>query len=245
MLVSTPLILREALEPAADPTPDPAAVAADPAPDPAPEPEPSWAGPTQEEWQQTQQYLQSVGEALPTIYQQLQGMAPQPVAPAEPELTYDPFDQNSVQSYIETKVGNLVQGVLTEKLGPLEGLLGMVAQEKGEALAKQELDRLGTEIGTFDSDTAYAIAAGMIDRGADPSQALQTGARHAFELEQRIRNDERERYKAELAQLGQAPPEIQGGQSPAEVETVPTGPDRYKIAIDRALARRRPVMPTG
>jgi hypothetical protein len=169
---------------------------------------------TQQDWEQTQQFLQSVGQALPTIYQEIQGLRPQeqaPQGPAAPE--YDPFDPASVSNYIQHAVSTGLESVLEERLGPLQGLFGMVAQERGEALARQQLEQLSTNIGAFDHDTAYLVASGMIERGTDATQALQAAAQYAFDMEQRIRADERSKYTSDLGQLGQAPAEITGWRS--------------------------------
>lgn len=216
-----------------------------PPPEPAPEPEPTPAASetwqvSREDWEQTQQYLRAVGEALPQLYQRMESLnAPAQATPEEPQ--YDPFDPESVESYI----GRNVERLFSERLQPYEGLLGMVAAKEGETLARTELASLESRIGNFDHDNAFMVASGLIEQGRDPNQALQTAAQHTYEFEQRIRADERARYTAEMNGIVDAPRETVGGATPSEIEKVPTGPDRYKIAVDRVLARRQPVTPTG
>lgn len=219
------------------------------APEPSPESTPAvdtWGGPSREEWDQTQTYLAQMAQAIPELYGSINGLQQpqaQQEAPVEPEL--DPFDPASVSAYMDFKMEQRLNAAFEENLGPFQGLLGMMASEKGEALAKQELESIRGDIGEFDQDTAYLIASGIIERGGDATQALRSAATHAHEFESKIRANEREKYQEELKRLGQAPGESVGGATSTENETIPTGPNRYQEAVDRALARRRPVMPTG
>lgn len=221
-----------------EPTPE----ATPPEPDVAPE-VPAWSGPSQEEWQQTQSFLSQIAGVLPGIYEGVNGLQPKPEESQAPE--YDPFDPASVDAYMNWKLEQRLSAAFDEHLGPFQGLLGMMASEKGEALARSELESIKGDIGDFDQDTAYLVASGIIERGGDPSDALRQAATFAHDFEERIRADEREKFQQQFQQLGQAPGEITGGAQTTEAETIPTGPNRYQEAVERALARRRPVMPTG
>jgi hypothetical protein len=204
-----------------------------------------WTGPDQESWQSIQQFqeqatpvLNQLGEFLnnPQVYgpQQLQQYGEQYGygQPMEEQEELDPFDQENVSRFIARHVE---QGI-NEALGPFQGILGTVASREGESRAKGELERIGTEVGEFDKDNAFLVASGMIEQGADPSEALSKAAMYSRQFEEKIRADEREKYKAELERLAGAPRETAIGSSSAtENVGVPTGPDRYRIAVERAL----------
>jgi hypothetical protein len=227
-------------------------------PEAAAEPESAWA-PSQDEWQQVTGFIQGAApilEALAQSYQQQQYQQPQGYDPyqqqyqqpqyQQPEEEFDPFEPESVQRYIQQQVAMGVQQGMQQSLGPYEGLMGMVASQQGETLARNELDSIRSEIGNFDEDAAFLVASGLIEQGGDPSMALRQSAQFAQEWESRIRTDAVEQYKKELQNLQGAPSETPvGGASAANVEGVPTGQGRYEEAIRRALARRHPTMPVG
>lgn len=217
------------------------------APETPAEPETPWS-PSQDEWQQTQQFIQAAAPILqqltqpPDPYDEYQQQAYQ----QQPEEEFDPFDPESVQRYIQQSVQQGLQQGLQQSLGPYEGLMGMVASQQGEQLARQELDTIKGELGEFNEDSAFLIASGLIEQGNDPGQALRQSAQYAKEWETQIRSDEREKYKQELQNLQGAPSETPMGSASAANEVgVPTGKGRYEEAIRRALANRQPVYPTG
>jgi hypothetical protein len=218
------------------------------APETPAEPEAPWS-PSQDEWQQTQQFIQAAAPILqqltqqPDPYDEYQQQAYQQ---PQFEEEFDPFDPESVQRYIQQSVAQGLQQGLAQNLGPYEGLLGMVASQQGEALARQELDTIRGELGDFNEDAAFLVASGLIEQGGDPGQALRQSAQYAQEWETQIRSDEREKYKQELQNLQGAPSETPMGSASAANEVgVPTGKGRYEEAIRRALANRQPVYPTG
>ena len=230
--------------------PEPSADTA--APETPAEPEQPWSL-SQDDWQQTQQFIQAAAPILQQIVQQQQ---PDPYdeyqqqayqqQQFQPQEEFDPFDPESVQRYIQQSVQQGLQQGLQQSLGPYEGLMGMVACQQGEQLARQELDTIKAELGEFNEDSAFLIASGLIEQGGDPGQALRQSAQFAKEWESQVRADEREKYKQELQNLQGAPSETPMGSASAANEVgVPTGKGRYEEAIRRALANRQPVYPTG
>lgn len=218
----------------------------DPTPDPTPEEPEQWSL-SRDDWDATQNYLRQAAPILEQMYAQMQqGQVPQ--QPQQPQLPdeFDPFDTQSVASFINAHIQHGISQALEQQLGPMQGVLGMVASREGEQLARTQLDRLESELGSFDRDAAFLVGSGLIQQGEDPSESLRVAAVYARDFEQRIREDERNRYKSELQQLGQAPPETPvGGAAGTENEKVPTGPRRYHVAVERAIARRNGVMPVG
>lgn len=196
-----------------------------------------WEGPSQDEWNTVMEFQQTAGPVLQRLGTYLEtpdqgaGEYYQPgVEDDTPE--FDPYDADSVQQFIQ----NGIQSGIQEALGPFQGLLGTIASREGESLAKGELDKISESVGEFDKDNAFLIANGMIEQGHDPAQALHQAASYSKQFEDRIRADEREKFKAELATLSGAPKETATGSfSASEEPGVPTGPDRYRVAIARAF----------
>jgi len=200
-----------------------------------------WEGPTQEEWQSAMQFQQQAGPVLQQLGQYLTLPDPYEGQYEEEGEEFDPYDADSVQNYI----GAQIQSGINEALGPFQGLLGSIASREGETLAKGELENIAREVGDFDRDNAFLIANGMIEQGQDPAHALRLAAQHSKEYEDRIRADEREKYRAELENLAGAPRETGTGSfSATEGPSVPTGPDRYRIAVERRMAGNH-TCPTG
>jgi len=206
-----------------------------------------WQGPSQEEWQSAMQFQE---RAMPVL-ENLGHILSAPVEGnyegegqeyAQQQEEFDPFDAESVQRYIADQVQ---QGVHSA-LGPFEGVLGTVAAREGETLARNELERIEQESGAFDKDTAFLVASGLIEQNVDPTVALERGASYARDLEARIRQNERESYRQELEKIAGAPQQREmGSASATDGVSVPTGPDRYRIAIERALGNNHPVIPAG
>jgi hypothetical protein len=217
----------------------------------APVPEGGWPGPSQDEWndlvgfrQEVTPFLGELANVLNQVEQPQYGQQQQPQYGQDPyaqqEPEFDPFDSNSVQQYIQQ---NIQQGV-QQALDPYSGVLGLVATREGEQLAKNELDTIKSEVGDFDQDAALLVASGLIDQGQDPSQALRTSAEYVRDYEAKIRASEREKYQQELQGLsgrGDVPAGAGNGAEPTI--PIPTGQDRYRVAVENALARRRPGLP--
>lgn len=203
-----------------------------------------WEGPSQQEWQSMVEYQQRSLPVLNQLGDYLNNPPPDQAfaygQEEEAEEEFDPYDEDSVQGYIQRNI----QSGIERALGPFQNLLGTIASREGESLAKGELERIAGEVGEFDKDNAYLVANSLIEQGADPTEALHKAASYSREFENRIRADERAKYKAELEQLAGAPRETGTGSSSAtENLGVPTGPDRYREAVARALGNNG--MPVG
>jgi hypothetical protein len=151
----------------------------------------------------------------------------------------DPFDPDSVTAYIQQAIGQGVEAALQQHLAPYGQVLDTVASEQGAALAKAELENIKANLGEFDQDMAFMLAAGQIEQGQDPASSLRQAAQFSKDFETRIRADERERFKEELKTLRGAPQETPVGSASAqELQSVPTGPRRYHEVVERVLARQ-------
>lgn len=207
---------------------------------------------SREEWEATQNYLQQTAPLLQQIQQQ-QMLAAQQQQQAQmqqqmPQLPqeFDPFDPESVRNYIDSHVQYGVQSGIQQAISPYEGMMASVAQQQGEAQAREAMEMIQSEVGEFDQDMAFMFASGVIDQVADPTQALRFGAQQAKAYEDKIRADAVEKYKKEMSELSQAPREAPVGGTSADVmEKVPTGPDRYEEIAARWLARQHPTSPVG
>lgn len=199
--------------------------------------EQTWVGPSQEEWQQSQQFMQAAGPILHQIATNM-GMI-QPQAPPQqqvPEL--DPFDPHSVQNYIDYQVNQRTEN--------FSSLASLVEAQQGEQLARAELDRLHSEVGEFDDDTALIIASGLLDQGVMPDQALAQAAQQLRAYEEKVRANERERHGVLLQDIHEAPRETSANTGIGqEAPRVPTGKNRYEEAVNNFLTNRRPGLPIG
>lgn len=227
-------------EPAFTPEPEPTPLVEEPVV------EPTWA-PPREEWEQIRNFAVAAGPVLGHLAQQMQSSQPvEPQRTFQPQPEFDPFEPDSVRSYIQAEIENGVREALDQGLGPYGPLLESVASHEGEKQARAVLESLGEEVGSFDQDASMILAAGLMSQGnVAPEHALRVSAQYMAEFEKTVRTAERERYKEELATLRDAPQEHPVGPGAAEMETVPTGPGRYEEAVRRALARRTPQFPVG
>lgn len=195
---------------------------------------------SEDEWKSVRDFTTTAAPVLAQLNDVLN--APPPPAEEE-ELEYNPFDPESVQAMVTREA----QRLLESELGPYKGLLGMMATERGEQLARDELETISQEVGAFDKDVAYLIGLGFLNENRDnPGEALRTAAQHAHTFEEKIRADERAKVIEEYKTLGQAPNETPGsGPGTEEIERIPTGSNRYETAIQRHLASLRPTHPVG
>jgi len=202
----------------------------------------AWA-PSRDEWEQTQRYLQATAPVITQMYEAMQQQGGQQQGGQEQgQYQYDPFDERSVAEFVQQQVALGMEQARGEMLGPLEPLLGHIAETEGERMARAELDRITQEIGEFDQDQAVMLAQGLIQPGVDPSHVLRYAAQHVHAFEERIRADERAKYEEFLREKGGAPNAAgAAGGAAYEEEGVPTGRDKYVTAVNNALARRRPV----
>lgn len=195
--------------------------------------------------------MRNAGPVLAQMWERLQADGqPAPEQDAGPQAPqYDPFDERSVAEFINWQVQQGIEEARQGLVGPLEPLLGHLAEQEGERLARGELDRIKADIGEFDQDQAVMLAQGLLanaPEGTDPSVVLRYTAEHVHGFEERIRKDEREKYEEFIRTKGGAPgAEGASGAAAHEGEEVPTGPGRYEVAIRRALARSNVVHPGG
>ncbi len=211
--------------------------------EPATPQEPTWVGPSREEWEATQRFVNAATPFLSELaqgYYAQQGQPPQQQQTA-PEEEFDPYDPDSIRNYVNTGVRSAVD----EALSPYTGMLSYVATRESQQTAEQELQRLQEQVGAFRQDPALLIAAPMIDAGYPAQEALLAAAQYMYGMEQEIRNEAREAYKKELQELSSAPRTGAAGHDAQEMDNIPTGPDRYQVAVERALARRRGTLPVG
>lgn len=205
----------------------------------------AWEGPSQDEWQRLTAFQEQAMPILGSLSEILN--APDDDQQQQPQQQAQPgFDADDYDPYDPAQMSQLVAAQVAQALQPLQGLLGVVATDKGEQLARGELETIRGELGEFDNDTAFLVASGLIESGADPSSALRQAAQYAQSYEQKIRADERQKVQAELTNMATAPNEMPiGGASAVGVPPTPTGAGRYEQAIRRHLANRNPVLPAG
>lgn len=218
----------------------------EPAAPAAPDPTSEWSGPSQEEWEQAQQFQQAAMPILQQVAQALEGGYQEPQQqqqqqPQQPQQQFDPFDPNSVQSYID----NRAQEIVHNELGDYENVMQLFAASEGERLARQEMERLQSELGDFDQDAALILATGMLGPSGDPQTALQNAARYLQDYEKRIREDERGRTSQTTQALHQAPQEMPASTAVTEPRRTPRGPGRYEEVVDNWMAGRRAQLPVG
>ena len=152
---------------------------------------------SQDDWNQTVQYLQATAPVIQQVaalmqQQQQTQQYQEQQAPQQQLPDFDPWDPNSVQQYINAAVE---QGVL-QQTQPYQQLFNTMAESEGERLAQQTLGRLQEEVGEFDADATYMIAAGALaDESLNPDHVLTSAARYMHDFEAKIRADEREKYK--------------------------------------------------
>jgi hypothetical protein len=222
----------------------PDAAAAEVAPPVAPEPstqpaEEAWQGPSQQEWEQTQGYLQQTAPFL----NELQSLLAEPDPYQQPQEQQQ-FDPGNPDAYLEQRLEQMWQ----ERFGAYEPVLGQIAEREGEQMARSTLDRLASEHGEFDRDLALTAAQVYVDPergGMSPADALNAAAQFARQTEERIRADERAKYTTQLGNAANAPTDIHAPGAAVEAPGVPTGRDRYEQAVANFTSRMNPTLPTG
>lgn len=214
---------------AAPPDPTPAATPPEPA---------SWQGPSQEEWQQTQQALQQLGGVAPFMQELQQILSEDPGAQQQPpggELQIDP----QVQQYLDAQVERMYQ----ERFGAFEPVLGQIAEREGEQIARSELDRLAGEHGEFNRDLALVAAQQYVGSGMPPDQALVAAAEYARTMQKQIADEAIKAHQEALLAAAGAPVEPGATGAAVTQPTVPTGRDRYEETLKRFQSSLNPVIP--
>lgn len=161
-------------------------------------------------------------------------VAPQP---QDEETFNDPEFANYVNGIVEER--------MQERMQAIEPLVGMWAKQQGEQLAQEALDKIANGdpergvpgIGEFDKQTALMFARSYSEAGHEVDQAFYYGALQAQQYEQKIRDAQDAKWKAQL-ENGQG-----AGAVPAPgagvVEGGPNDPGSYDEAFNRALAQVR------
>ena len=194
---------------------------------------PAWA-PSQEDWQ----------NLTGTVQNLVQGLTPQPVAPAAPQLndylSQDPitgemqFTPEGLDQYITDRVSTGVN----ERMGSFEPILNQTVSDRGEQLINQRLSELQTEVGPFDTKVARQIAEGLaVLPGAEPNAVLKQAAETARSYEKTIGEKAVEAYKATLSNIGNAPRDPSATGSAVGGYERPSGQDGYKAVEDSFLER--------
>jgi hypothetical protein len=211
---------------------------AEPAPEPAPEPEPeepeSWAGPSREEWEQTQGQLAQYQEFINSLQTPVYSDEPQ----QQEELpVYDPFDPEAAQAYFEARDERLLQA-FAQMVAPMSE---QYQNEQASEWAEQTLGRLGVPEEDHWRDGVLFASAGFqqFDQYGRPLVHPQQAAQQGYEFLQRFaeaeRAAERERIKQEGLQQDEALKARVQAPTPA---TGPAGAEGYPEGMDELQAAR-------
>jgi hypothetical protein len=221
---------------------EPAAPAAEPAAAAAPEPA---AEPWRQEIETLGDHLATIAQNQEYLHQQMQPPPPQQAEPTGPE--WDPLNPDA---YLEHQIEQRAQAMIEERLGPLEPILGSVAEQEGERVARGEFERIGSEIGKFDQDQALLGVQALISAGVDPMQAVQAAAHRQHEYEARLKTEWEAERQAHIESLRDVPDEPGTGAGGAVGQQArPTnaaeaqamgGPSKYENVGLRLIESRRP-----
>ena len=172
--------------------------------------EPAWQGPSQQEWESTQQQLMQATQLL----QQFQQPQPQPQYDYQQPQAPDPFSE-TFQADLDAYIGYRLQGS--------QQLEQEIRLAQAEEFAMGRLDELAQKGGEFDRDAAYARANMILmQQGGDPLAALDQAARDVREYEQRIGQSFYDRQIEQLTTNAGATRGLPAGGTGA-AQTVPTG----------------------
>lgn len=216
---------------------------------PEPEVADEWSGVPREDWENVTGYLQETAPILQQLQQALaQAPAEQGGGEAVPDL--DLFDEDSVKNFIAHATKASINEAFQDQFGDFTGLLGMLASDKGEELARQEMESIKGEVGDFNEDLSLLISRGLLSEDEmEPGQALRTSAQFAANFEKEVRENERQKVLQEYQLIAEGDSSLpagggEHGQVPPPSQDEMRGPDRYQSAVQRVLARRRG-MPAG
>lgn len=176
--------------------------------------EDTWQGPSQEEWQQTQEALQQFQNLVQPPVQQQQAQ--------EPPLEFDPFADNPVEQ---------IREIVRRETATYAEFIQNQQYTEGEARGKDVLSDLASRDGDFNVDRAYEIGLARYREAAatqPPSwdlyeSCLNSAAKDVRSYEQSIATQAVERFKNELAGLGGARPELGVTTNGTGQFTIPEG----------------------
>lgn len=229
---------------------DPGLGAATP-PEPAAAPEP--VAPEAQPWEAPigtlGDHISQLAQGQQELYELLQPEQPAPDPNAGPE--WDPLDPDSVRNFIQHEARQLSESMFQERVGPFEHVLGTVAEQQGEQIARNEFETIEKELGSFNHDQALTITQGLISAGVEPLQAVQVAAQrqHAFEAELRATWEaEAEAHRNSLLEAPVEPGPATGGAleqpaAPANPHEAAQrgGPSRYEEIGRAVIERQRPL----
>lgn len=212
----------------------------EPAAEPAAEAE-AWAGPSQQEWQETQEALGQFAQLM----EYLQAEPEAPAGPPEPSIferaaagEVDLADPETFQSAIRAEAERLME----ERFGPYQPILEAQAQQQGEAMVHEALDAIAKDMGEFDRNHALIATQSLLANGVPPEQAFRQAAAITRQFEERTRAAAIEEYKKSLGNLEDVEPEPLGGGAARESEQYkvdPHDPDKYERVAQRFMERKR------
>lgn len=185
---------------------------------PPAEAEPAWSGPSQEEWQQTVSTLEQLAQLA-----QPQQPFQQPQEQVQEVPRPDPFADDfyeQLDRYIDYKTQPIHEYVTYEQ------------RQEGEQRGKDVLADLSSRDGEFNVDRAYEIGLARFRDATmtqQPSwelfeQTLGQAAKDVRAYEQQVAQAAIERFKNEMAGLGNAPRELSAtGGTNGQQFTIPQG----------------------
>lgn len=190
-----------------------------------PEPEPFQLSP--DDWQNTQQQIQALGQFAqgfgqyaPVLGRMAELMAgQQTTGPQLPEL--DPFDPDSVQAHIDARVN--------DQISPVRELLDAFTQERGFRQVDSAFENIAKEIGEFDQGLAHLVANARAQYGEPPHDAIAHAAylvRQNYQTGyEKGKSEGVEEYKRQLQNAAGAAkePGRAGAMAASEIQGVVTG----------------------
>ena len=194
------------------------------------------APPPAQQWQPTEQWGRQIDSFIQTAGPTLDAL--QQILYAEPEP--EPIQPGEDGSYTQEQLDQLINQRVQDQLGAFMPLLGQIAEDRGEQMAKAELTKLKAEIGDFNDDVAVNTALGFMQRGMDGQQALRAAATLAFQANEAARKQAVEEYQKSLGAASTAQGQAGIGGAALEMPGTPKGNGRYEAVIQNMLGRMNP-----
>lgn len=183
--------------------------------------EPAWTGPSQDEWQQTQEQLAQYAQML---------QPPQQNPEQQPLAAPDPFSesyQQDLEAYIDSRVA------------PFQQFQQQVQLAAAEERAMELLNQQASTVGEFDRGMAMARANQiMYQNGGTPESALAQAAKETREYERRVGEQYHQQQIEQIQGVAGAPRHLPPG-TPAG-QTVPVGSygNQPNAVTNRLFGRR-------
>jgi hypothetical protein len=183
----------------------------------------NWTGPSQEEWQATQEAIKQFAGVVPTIGQMAETLRRAATPPVEEND--DDFD---LGSYIEQEINR--------RVGPYLPAVTSAAEQQGKERMHKMFDGFKSEWKEdFDYDLAEKVANQLYSQTGDATKAVEEGAKYALDYRKRERAAGEESYKERLRKAGllREEPSVSGQGD----RSVPA-PKTYDEVIERKLAEQ-------